>query len=272
MSYKNILDQHTHTDNSFDGNHSAMFLCENAVEKSLRAIAFTDHIEIDFYLRDNFDRTAVQSFFECAKARSAFRGKLLVCCGVELGQPTYDKPTAEKLISSMDYDIVIGSIHNLRDRRDFAYLDYNEPECDPYALLDEYFNEELALAKWGKFDTLAHLTYPLRYMCGNYGLDIDLSRYSDIIDSILRTLAQNGKALEINTSGLRQKIGKTMPEINIVRRFRELGGEFITVGSDAHYAEHLGAGIEQGMQIAAQCGYKNIALFQTRYPTLIPIE
>lgn len=272
MSYKNIIDQHVHTDNSFDGNHSAMFLCETAYMKGLRAIAFTDHIEIDAYLSGEFDVTARQAFFDAANARSAFQGKLTVCNGVEIGQAVYDIPTAEQLLEKMKYDIVIGSTHNLRGRQDFCYLDYDNEAADYPDLLDEYFDEELALVKWGGFDTLAHLTYPLRYIVGVHKKPVDMARYSDKIDEILRLLAQSGKALEINTSGLRQPIGVTMPEKGIVERFRELGGEFVTVGSDAHFAEHLGAGIAEGMAIAKECGFDCISLFKNRMPTPIPIE
>ncbi len=272
MKYRNIVDLHTHTDNSFDGNHSAMFLCETAVKKGLRAIAFTDHIEIDFYLQDHFDRTAAQSYFEVAKARSAFTGKLTVCKGIELGQPTYDIPTAEELISSRGYDIVIGSIHNLRDKKDFCYLDYIKDNLDCNELLNTYFDELLTLSQWGKFDTMAHLTYPLRYIVGNYGIKIDINDYSEKIDAILENLVKKDRALEINTSGLRQKLSRTMPDIDIVRRFRELGGKLITVGSDAHFAEHLGANIEDGLDIAKACGFKSVALFMKRIPTEIPIE
>lgn len=272
MSFRNIIDLHTHTDNSFDGNHSAMFLCETAYMKGLRAIAFTDHIEIDAYVSGDFDITARQAYFDASNARSAFRGKLTVCNGIELGQATYDLPTAEELLGRMKYDIVIGSIHNLRGRPDFAYFDYDTEAADYPDLLDEYFDEELALAKWGGFDTLAHLTYPLRYIVGESKKSVNMARYTDKIDEILRVLAQNGKALEINTSGLRQPIGITMPDVSIVKRFRELGGEFVTVGSDSHYAEHLGAGIEEGMAIARECGFACISLFKNRTPTPIPIE
>ncbi len=271
--YKKILDMHAHTDNSFDGNHSTMFMCESAVNKGLRAVAFTDHVEIDFYSEKHFDRTAAQSFFEIAKARSAFRGKLIVCAGVELGQPTYDIKTAESLISSRSYDFVIGSIHNLRNMEDFWYLKYEDYDSDGIdKLLRQYFDEELLLAQWAKFDTLAHLTYPLRYICGDHKIPVDISKYSEQIDTILETVAKSGKALEINTSGLRQNLNSTMPDEKIVRRFRELGGEYITVGSDAHYADHLGAGISEGMNIAKRCGFSSITLFQKRHPTQIPIE
>ena len=272
MSFKNIIDLHTHTDNSFDGNHSTMFMCETAYMKGLRAVAFTDHVEIDGYYRDSFDRTALQSFFEVAKARSAFNGRLIVCVGVELGQAVYDKPVAEELINRMKYDFVIGSIHNLPNQQDPYYTDFSDESIDYLAMLGEFFERELELAQWDKFDSLAHLTYPLRYIVGNYGRPVDMSRFSEIIDEILLTLIKNKKSLEINTAGLRQPIGVTSPDESIVRRYRELGGKLITIGSDAHYAEHLGAGIEQGYELALRCGFDKIAVYQNRMPTLIPIE
>jgi len=270
LEYKKIIDAHTHTDNSFDGHHSTMYMCEHAEFIGLRAITFTDHVEIDFYKQNNFDKTAVQSYFEIAKARSAFRGKLLVCEGIELGQPMYDVQTADKVVGALHYDEVIGSVHNLRGKPDFMFLDYGAE--DIHALMLEYFYELQIMVDWGNFDTLAHLTYPLRYICGEHGIEISLSEYSAQIDSILRGLVKKEKALEINTSGLRQKLGLTMPGEDIIKRFRELGGEYITIGSDAHYAVDIGAGIPEGMEMAERCGFKNVTLFQKREPIQIPIE
>jgi histidinol-phosphatase (PHP family) len=272
MAFKNIVDLHTHTDNSFDGHHSTMYLCETAYMKGIRAIAFTDHLEMDAFLEKNFDRTAIQSFFETAKARSAFNGKLIVCVGAELGQAVYNTGISDKLLSTMKYDFIIGSIHNLPEVEDFYYMDFNDESIDYMSLLRQYFEWELKLAQWNGFDTLAHLTYPLRYIVGKYSKPVDMSQFSEIIDEILVTLIKNNKALEINTAGLRQPIGITSPDESIVRRYRQLGGELITVGSDAHYAEHIGAGIEQGYELALKCGFDMVALYQYRMPTLIPIE
>ncbi len=272
MAFKNIVDLHTHTDNSFDGHHSTMFLCESACMKGMRAIAFTDHLEMDVFFRDNFNRTALQSFFEVAKAASAFKGKLIVCKGVELGQPYYNAAVTDKLLSTIKYDFIIGSIHNLPEMQDFYYMDFSDDNIDYYSLLDQYFECELKLAQWDKFDTLAHLTYPLRYIKGNYGKPVDMSRYAEIIDEILLTLIKNKKSLELNTAGLRKPIGTTSPDEDILKRYKELGGSLITIGSDAHYAEHLGNGIGKGYEIALRCGFDKIALYQGRNPTLIPIE
>ncbi len=272
MTFKNIVDLHTHTDNSFDGNHSTMFLAETAYMKGIRAVAFTDHLEMDAFYSGNFNRTAIQSFFEVAKARSAFNGKLIICVGAELGQAIYDKAVSEKLLETMKYDFVIGAIHNLPEKQDFYYMDFNDESIDYMKLLDEYFEWELKLAQWSKFDTLAHLTYPLRYIVGKYGKSVDMSKYSEIIDEILITLIKNEKSLELNTAGLRQPIGVTSPDESILRRYKQLGGKLLTIGSDAHYAEHLGAGIEKGYELALKCGFDQIAIYQDRTPTLIPIE
>lgn len=265
-----IIDTHVHTDNSPDGHHSAMYMCECAEMSGLRAIAFTDHVETDAYRRDHYDRTALQSFIDVSKARSAFCGKLLVCAGVELGQPMYDVETAEKIITDLPYDFVLGSVHNLENEADFAYLEYEK--LDVTHVLNLYFDELIKLARWAKFDSLAHLTYPLRYIVGEHGIPVDTNKFSDKIDEILTLLVENGKALEINTSGLRQKLQRTMPEENIVRRFRQLGGEMVTVGSDSHYASDIGAGISNGLEIAKRCGFDNVTLFQNRTPVQIPIE
>ena len=272
-TYKKKLDLHTHTDNSFDGNHSTMFLCEQAVLSGLRGIAFTDHIEIDSFVEGNFEKQALQSYFEIVKARSAFLGKLLVFAGVELGQPTYDTETAEKLINTLKYDFVIGSIHNLRGRQDFYFMDFTETSDDEIkAMLTEYFEEELLLSNYGNIDTLAHLTYPLRYICGDCKREVDLRDYSDIITKILKSVISNGISLEVNTSGLRQKIASTLPNEEIIAQYRALGGELITVGSDAHYAEHLGVGMDETFDLLKKCGFKKITFYQKREPIQIDIE
>ena len=180
--------------------------------------------------------------------------------------------TIPERIGTMKYDFILGSIHNLPDKEDFYYMNFDDESIDYMDLLGQYFEWVLKLAEWGNFDSLAHLTYPLRYIVGNYGKPVDMSRFNEIIDEILITLVRNEKALEINTSGLRKPIGETSPTEDIVKRFNQLGGKYITVGSDAHYAEHLGAGIEEGYKIALRSGFDKIAVYQDRMPTLIPIE
>lgn len=270
--YKNIVDLHVHTDNSFDGNHSATFFCEKAEMMDLRAVAFTDHCEVDQYRGDeNYEKRMFQAFFEVSKVRSAFRGKLLILNGIELGQPAYDIPTANEIVSRYDYDHVLGSVHNLRGGEDFYFMK-NLSMNDANKLLKQYFDEIIEMLKWGKFDVLAHLTYPLRYFYSQSNLDIDLNNYKKQIDEILLMTAKSDKALEINTAGLRQPINKLSPEVDIVKRFKELGGKYVSVGSDAHYAEHLACDIDMAYNCALEAGFDSITFFQKHTPMQMKIE
>lgn len=269
--YQRKLDLHVHTDNSPDGNHSPMFICERAEFDGIRAIALTDHCEVDVYKAERYDKRVQQAFFETTKAQSAFRGKVLVLRGIELGQPQYDSKTAEEILATRAYDVVIGSVHNLRGREDFYFME-NLNLQQVRALLTEYFDEILNLLEWGNFDVLAHLTYPLRYFYAKSGISVDLDEYKTQIDEILKRTAETGKALEINTAGLRQTIGKLSPELETVKRFHELGGEFVTYGSDAHYAEDVGKGMGEAYDAMLAAGFTEMTIFQQRTPLKMKIE
>lgn len=269
MSLANFVDMHVHSDNSFDGHHSVILLCENACLKGVRGIAITDHCEIDSKTMD-FRALTLNSFVNSRLAQKVFAGNLIVIQGIELGQAIYNKPLAEKILSEFDYDFVLGSIHNLENMEDFFFLDFKEYSVDD--LMRRYFEAELELAQWNHFDSLAHLTYPLRYLVDRENLYLDLKPYSELIDEILLTLIKNQKALEINTSGLSMKMHATLPDAPIVRRFKELGGKYITLGSDSHYAERIGNGIEEGMRLAKQCGFDFVTIYHKREPVMIPIQ
>lgn len=270
--YKNIVDLHVHTDNSFDGNHSATFFCEKAEVLDLRAIAFTDHCEVDQFRADpDYEKRIFQAFFEVSKVRSAFRGKMIVLNGIELGQPTYDIECSEDIIKRYEYDQIVGSVHNLRGKEDFYFMK-NLSLSEAEDLLKQYFDEIIIMLEWGNFDVLAHLTYPLRYFYANSNLEIDLSKFNDQIEKILKLTVEKGIALEINTAALRQPLKKLSPEIDIIKRYKEIGGKYVTVGSDAHYAEHLAADIDLAYDAALEAGFECITFFQKRTPMLMKIE
>ena len=147
-------------------------------------------------------------------------------------------------------------------------MKYNESNVP--ALLKQYFDELLDTASNADFDSLAHLTYPTRYIIQRTDINPELDRYSEVIDNILKALVDRDKALEINTSGLRT-IGVTMPDINIIKRFKELGGKYVTIGSDAHSVSKLGYGIEKGIEIAKTCGFDYFTVFENRQPELVQI-
>lgn len=269
MKFSNYMDMHTHSDHSFDGNHSCMLLCESAQEKGLSGIAITDHCEIDAKKYD-FRTFCTNQFVDTYKTKRFFEGQLLVLQGLELGQAIYNKELAENILSTYRYDFVLGSIHNLENMEDFYFLDYSN--YDIYELLDRYFDALIELCIWNNFDSLAHLTYPLRYIIGNAKLSVDLRRFADKIETILKLLVDNHKALEINTSGLFLEMNETLPGKDTIKLFKQLGGEYITIGSDSHFFNKIGLGIEQGMEIAKECGFDYFTIYEKREPVLLPIK
>lgn len=269
MGYKIIADMHTHSDLSFDGNHSCDMLCSSAVDKGIATIAITDHCDIDG-AEFNAKSFCKKQYRTVEAAKSKYKDKLEVLTGIEIGQGIYRKELTESIINEYDYDFILGSLHNLENMYDFYFLDYSNYDVND--LLTRYFNDLYKLCEWGAFDSLAHLTYPLRYIVAKYKIDVNIIKYQEIIDAIFESLVKNNKALEINTSGLFIDLKDTLPNIELIKRFRQIGGKYITIGSDSHYAEKIGQGIEAGMKTAYDSGFRSFTVFKGREPVLINIE
>ena len=269
MKYRFISDSHTHSECSFDGNDSVIMMCEQASGTGLYSITITDHCECNEYYEKNVRDDIERSLRDISKARAMYNDRLRVYTGIELGQPVQDEKAAREAVSLGYYDFILGSLHNLRGEQDFYFLEYTEENTD--RLLRRYFTEMLELVDQNMFDCLAHLDYPLRYIIGNSGIKVNYKDYQEMTDEILSALVRNDKALEINTSGLRQVIGRTLPDIEILKRFRELGGKYVTLGSDAHRWGDIGSGIEQGLDLLSRCGYTHFTVYDRREPHLLPI-
>lgn len=270
MVFKNLVDLHSHTDNSHDGMYSATYMCEAAVSAGLRALAITDHFDCNYFEQFKLARSSKQSMFAIKKAAAVFAGKLLVIAGTELGQPLSDLSAARYALD-LNFDFVLGSLHQLPGYDDFYDMDYSLPEHAPEKMMKLYFEEVKRLIDWGNFDSLAHLTYPMRYIrqrCEKYP---DMELYKDDIKEIFKMLAEKDKALEINTSDIDRRIFETVPDKELIAYFKECGGKRITVGSDAHDFRRVGVGINQAMQIALDCGFDSVTLYQHRTPIEIPI-
>ncbi len=269
MKYRFISDNHTHSECSFDGNNSVIMMCEQASGIGLYSITITDHCECNEYFKNNVRNDIAKSVTDISKARAMYHDRLRVYTGIELGQPTQDINAAQDVLSLGSFDFILGSLHNLKDKQDFYFLDYDKEPV--HQLLDDYLDQLLELAKQNLFDSLAHIDYPLRYIAGNSGIKVKQEDYIDKIDEILRMLVSNDKAIEINTSGLRQVIGRTLPDMFVIERYRELGGKYVTIGSDAHRWADIGSGIEYGLGLLLHCGFTHFAVYENHEPRLLPI-
>ncbi len=268
MKYYNIYDMHTHSDDSFDGNQSCVLLCESAVQKGARGIAITDHLDIDDKSL-NVRNFVVNQYIHTSRAKSAFSSDLEVIQGIELGQGIYRKELSERIMEDIKYDFVLGAIHNLENEEDFYFLEFTKDNVKD--LLTRYFNDIYELVKWDKTDSLAHLTYPLRYIIGKYNINVNFDDYSDMIDEILKKLIENKKAIELNVSSLNKYHNDFMPGIEIIKRYKELGGEYVTVGSDAHYSNGVCTDIDKAYDALSECGFEKFTIYKNREPHLLPI-
>lgn len=265
-----MVDFHMHTAASEDSEAPAEEMCEAAVKKGLAGVAITDHVEMLHYREEGYDLAAEASWAASGEMARRFAGRLRVARGVELGQPLYNLRESERLLSEHAYDFVLASQHQLEDGVDFYYYTY--AKADIPSAMARYFEAVEQMVEWGRFHSLAHLTYPFRYIPAEIRPQ-GYALWQGRIDAILRGLAEKGLALEINTSGLRDETLKTThPDFPILQRFRELGGEYITVGADAHRPQDVGEGIPQALELAKRAGFSHIAVYYGGKPQLIPIS
>ena len=265
-------DSHTHTKYSFDSSSDIRANCEAAIAAGLSELIITDHFECNFEKDGVFEEyEADKAYEEVTAVKKEYEGRLRVTYGVELGQATQDLPKAEKLLGSYPFEFVIGSLHNLDGVPDFYFINYKDmPDSMIARLWERYLDEIEAIIDYGRFNTLAHLTYPLRYMAVS-GKRFDISFTYPRIDGIFKKIIEKEIALEANTSGLRKPIGETAPDMTLVKRYLDLGGKYITVGSDAHRTEDIGAGLKETYARLISIGLENITVFRDGRPELIRI-
>ena len=207
-------DNHVHSDNSPDAQHSATYLCVGACEIGLDGIAITDHYECDLPENNRWNQSVRDSYIDCLKEKNVFFGRLDVLTGME------NLERANRVAGLYERDFHLASVHQVAGFPPFHLIDYARE--DPRDAFHAYFNELMKTSRWEYFDSLAHLTYPLRYYTRATGKQYDLTPFEGKIEQILKNLADAHKALEVNTSGLRQELGDVMPSEYLLKRFYEL--------------------------------------------------
>lgn len=270
-------DCHTHSSNSFDAENSVCEMLKQANQIGLDYLTITDHFESAFYFEPDEEfgdlkKLLPQSVIDIRQQQSINTEKTELLCGIELGEPLHDIKATNEVLSLTDYDFVLCSMHNLRDMGDFFWLDYNSEDIP--RLLKKYFLELTECIQWGNFDSLAHITYPMRYICDKSKIAVDLEEYKKEIDELLALLAEKDKALEFNTCRNPELSLKTIGkcrDVQFLSRFKELGGKYVTLGSDAHNTEDLAKGISGAVDILRELGYSEITVFKKRNPVLISI-
>lgn len=269
-----IIDTHMHSNVSFDARNSREEMTLFALSSGLDKICFTDHYDVineksELVLAYNWESARIQH--ESAKRVIPLGSKFQLLYGLELGNAPANLEAASMALAEKGLDFVIGAIHNTSlDLHGLDYYDVNYKENFSLAKvhIEDYFSSLLTLISWGKYDSLGHLPYPLRYMRDRDGLNIMISDWREQYIEILKLNAEKGLAIEVNTDR-----GKdTLDDYKmLLTDWKCVGGEYITVGADAHKSIDIGKGINKAYELIRQCGFKYITYYEKRNPVCIKL-
>lgn len=275
-----LYDNHNHSQFSFDGGRTSVGKTVNsAIGKGLAGVCFTDHC--DFFvppMKARYEEYVPEVFD--VEARNAEIDKVNDICprdfhvfkGIEIGVQKSERDKIAAHLEKYSFDEIIASVHYL-DNTDPFWGGYYEGKTWRYAYghyLETLYDEMVWLGD--RFDIMGHYDYVTRY-APYPECSILYKDFPDILDSMLRYLAENGKALEINTKTYQDFKGRTpVLDKNILMRYRELGGEIISLGSDSHDADRVGFNFERTAALVRSCGFRYLAHFDKRKPVMLPIR
>ena len=244
-------------------------IIERAIALGLKKICFTDHIDYDYPVRDGYDFlfTMEEYFQKLNIMKDHYEGKITILTGVELGLQPHINEQIKSLVRAYPFDFIIGSSHVV-DHLDPYYPEYWIDKT-PQEGVRRYYQTIIDNCKTtSDFHVYGHIDYIVRYIPKEYE---GIYRYScndftEQLDEVLKTIIHSGKGIEINTSGYKYGLGRPHPETKIIKRYRELGGELITIGSDAHKPEHLCYDFEKVSEMLIELGFQYYAVFQQGKP------
>lgn len=262
-------DFHVHSSFSGDCDIPMDNMIQAAINTGLKQICFTEHQDFDYPVypgvpQGMFQVNTDSYLFDLIRLREKYRGQIRVLFGIELGMQPHLAKVHDGYCQAYDFDFIIASSH-LCNKKDPYFPEFYEGRTEEEAYR-EYFSSILEnIRAFQNFDIYGHLDYIVRYG-PNKDADYSYEKYQDILDSILMLLIANGKGLEINTGGLKYGLKEPNPCTGILKRYRTLGGELITVGSDAHKPEFLGFAFDRAAELLQVCGFSYYTTYENRLP------
>ncbi len=265
-----LYDQHLHSRHSEDSEADPAANVERAIELGLGGLTFTEHFDTHpsewDKCRYRYDAIAA----ELAALRKRYGNRIFIGHGIEV---CYQPDQMELILDYLDqheFDIVLLSVHwfsgkALHKREHWDGLDIASAGRAYFEAVLEAVTLARTLQQDGRrpFDVLGHLDLVKRYT-QRYFNAFDVRAHRELIDEILKGCLASGLVPEVNLSSLRQNLPEPMPADWVVRRYAELGGEAMSLGSDAHESKHIGAGLEQGAAMLKRAGIGRLAVFKGR--------
>lgn len=260
-------DYHLHSYFSGDSTAPMEQMIIQGIRLGLDTMCFTEHMDLDYVYSSPeeagmFEVNTDSYLYELASLKEKYNDKIRLLFGIELGIQPHLKRELAVYAKSFPFDFIIASSH-LCNRKDPYYPSFYEGRPDEEAYR-EFFEATLSNIKaFQNFDVYGHLDYVVRYgktKDNNYCYE----QYRDVIDKILILLIENEKGIEINTGALGYHLKELNPCTDIIKRYRKLGGEIITIGSDAHKPEDIARGFERAANILIDCGFRYYTTFEKR--------
>lgn len=257
------FDYHVHSAISKDSDESLMAMVMELREKDFDGVCFTEHL--DPYFPDEFEPFFIdwdKYRSQIASARAMFP-EMEIYMGMEAGLNPNSYEEIDKQIKENNPDFVLGSLH-CTDEMTIGEFDYYE-RYEKRKVQEDYLKCLIKnIRDFDNYDVVAHIGFVSKFAPCE-GWEIHYSEFPDYVDELLKIIINKGKGIEINTSGLKRS-KYTLPAEDIVKRYRELGGEIITIGSDGHSREFAGYEFDFGAIIARRCGFTHAAKYSARTP------
>lgn len=263
------IDYHMHTHFSCDSHATMAAMCQAAVDKGVAEVGFTEHYDLhpnETDCRDSFRLEPWSAELEACRAE--FAGRLTIRAGIEIGEPHLFAAEARAMLARYPFDYALGSLHWVGSNSVFdrAYYERNPAEVT----FPAFFEELERMTRVGGFEILSHFDVPVRKAFPVYHR-YDPKDYEDYIRPVLRNCVAQGLALDLNTAALRRRAKVLTPGLDILRWYVELGGERVTLGSDAHEPPQVGSHLVDAMDIARAAGLKYLTHFERRQARLVPL-
>lgn len=265
-----LWDTHMHCHFSGDSEAKPDDMIRSAIDKQLAGICFTDHLDYDYKEEPGLFLLDLENYHKkISELQEYYKNIFPINFGIELGLQPHVVADNNKVTSSYPFDFVIGSSHVVHGV-DPYYSTYYEGRDEGQAYT-EYFQSILENVNTeADYDVYGHIDYVVRYG-PNKNQFYTYASFADLIDEILKQLISKGKGIEINTAGFKYGLNHPNPTEDIIKRYRELGGEIITIGADGHKPEHIAYDFHKVPDILKNAGFNYYTVFKNRRPEFIKL-
>lgn len=265
-----MFDMHLHTNASHDSKAVPGEIIRMASGIGLSGIAFTDHFDNYKSTEENNALPILNSYRNFLDSREeAARLKLRLLFGMEAGGGIRNPDNLKRLAGRLPFDVIIGSVHEIYYRGENVSLyDFDFRTLPPETLalfVETYYRDLYATMNTCDVDVCAHIDLIDRYIVGKHGIDYDRGAFRECVEAILELIIAKNIALEVNTSSC-AAYGFTMPGPGILRTYKAMGGELLTVGSDAHVPGNTGGSFGECLEMIKSCGFRRLFYYSARKP------